>query len=410
MRSIILVGCGDHGRRILSPSLTRLEETGELEVVGLVDTQAAALRQLESTFPKARQFVRKTRQGLPELISELGTAAPVAILAHDHDWHARDAADLLQAGVSVVVEKPYAVSSDEVTVVKRMTRSYPERIVLAEYYAFMKAAPLFHAAGLLNGESFYYTRSGHLEGPQGNRLRPLAIPPLDSIGAIRLVYCDILEGEGETGRVDHRGRHFADSRAGIGMILDLGIHALAILTALRSRIGQFAADAVHSARAAQARQLVDHAARKFKVPSAYVPESYAETTLYSDRGVLAAVAVGKYILSDRNQRRLILVGDEGMGFLDMSSCAFSLAVGDGSLETICRSPKDASSKYVAVLRACLAILDNRSPFLFDPTESALRSNELCLRVLDLARIHGFASTGFETGSRPRDVFELGGTV
>ena len=215
---------------------------------------------------------------------------------------------------------------------------------------------------------------------------------------------DVLEGKGKTGRLDHRGRHYADTRVGIGVILDLGIHALAPLMSLESRIGRLRRESLVRLRTAICGRFLRSVQRRYKVPSPFVPETYAELLLQTTTGVRVLISLGKYLPKGENQRRLLLVGSEGVAILDMSSCTLSLGLRDQCPATILKSPKLKDSKYVAVLRCCLEYLQGRSPFKFDEFDICLRANELALHAYARSRCRGRARKKYATGSPPGAVF------
>lgn len=405
MDNLILVGVGDHYRANVGPSLVAMENNNEVKLIATVDLVPTT----DATTLMGRQVphvVRMPGESLPGCLSSYRQEDPVVLLAHSHDWHARDALALLTAGFRVIVEKPYAMTTGEILLLRDALHKSPERLALAEYYLMMKAAPLLHVAGLLRSTGFYLTEKGYLQrmADEGASLEAMA-GLLDRIGRPRFVYVDVLEGEGDTGRFEHRGRQFADMRVGIGVILDLAIHALAPLIALDGRLGTLPTTSNFVVKTGVCDTFLRFAGSTYRVPPEFVPETYAELAFTTSSGIPVFMAVGKYVLQNANQRRIVIVGDEGTALLDMSTCTLSLAVHDECPSILLSSPKRRDSKYRAVLRASLLKLQGVSPYNFDPSEVALHANELALRFYACAREESSTRRHYLPGASPGTILD-----
>ena len=99
---VALVGCGAVSKLYYAPALRELERSGQLEVAALFDPGPGSLSTLHTTFPGAvavRDFDELTRMSLD-----------LAIVASPPQFHGAQAIQLLQAGLSVLCEKPMALS------------------------------------------------------------------------------------------------------------------------------------------------------------------------------------------------------------------------------------------------------------------------------------------------------------
>lgn len=95
-----LVGCGAVSQLYYSPALKELENLGLVQVNRLFDPSEASLAGLKSTFPQAIPIAS---------ISDLSRdVVDLAILASPPQYHAQQAIQLLEAGLSVLCEKPMA--------------------------------------------------------------------------------------------------------------------------------------------------------------------------------------------------------------------------------------------------------------------------------------------------------------
>jgi predicted dehydrogenase len=100
-----LVGCGAVTKLYYTPALQQLTRLGEIQVVALFDPNAANIAPIQQAFPKAvtvREFDELTRLSLD-----------LAIVASPPPYHASQTIQLLQAGMTVLCEKPMALSVAE---------------------------------------------------------------------------------------------------------------------------------------------------------------------------------------------------------------------------------------------------------------------------------------------------------
>ncbi|MFQ4139747.1 Gfo/Idh/MocA family protein [Nodosilinea sp. PGN35] len=95
-----LVGCGAVSQLYYSPALKELENLGLVQVNRLFDPSEASLASLKSTFPRAISVscISNFSRDVVDLI----------ILASPPQYHAQQAIQLLEAGLSVLCEKPMA--------------------------------------------------------------------------------------------------------------------------------------------------------------------------------------------------------------------------------------------------------------------------------------------------------------
>jgi predicted dehydrogenase len=102
---VVLVGCGAVAREFYLPALRGLQRAGRIQVAGLVDPSADALRDLARAFPQARPAA-----GLESVAAPPGS---LAIVASPPRFHASQTIAALARGWHVLCEKPMAANSDE---------------------------------------------------------------------------------------------------------------------------------------------------------------------------------------------------------------------------------------------------------------------------------------------------------
>lgn len=400
---LILVGTGEYYSKILKPALYLLETRGHAQLVCTVDLQS---RKGDSAtdFSDMDHRIRNGGEKLSTLLKDFSHLDPVVILGHANDMHVADAEDLVRAGFRVLVEKPFALSEEELERMKKVVEEYPQRICLVEYYLTMKSAPLFALTGQLHTDSFFF-REGLLK-ENGSARKELASllgeqTIFHFLGQPRSVFVEILEGEGSVGRLDHRGKHLTDRALGGGMIHDLGIHALAPLFPLEGWIGKLEASSVN-VKTAHCREYLNMARELFSLEPEQVAESYALISLTTSRNVPVAVRVGKYTPQNRNQRGLSIVTERGTVFLDLSSPHISVRIGELSFQEIFTLPK-TEEKYYSVLRSCILELEGKSPYSFSINNSSIDAQELVLKSVAISQ--GGPIREYQSGIDPEKIFQ-----
>ncbi len=263
----------------------------------------------------------------------------------------------------------------------------------------MKSAPLFAFTGHLDQESFFFTKGLMVsEAHVGER----SMPRTDTIGEVKSVEVDVLEGEGLVGRLDHRGEHLISRNKGGGMIHDLGIHALSPLIPLQDTIGELLPSTIQ-VRTAHSKEYVKMAEELFSLQPHEVGESYAEIVLSTSKGIPVRIRVGKYVCHNENRRSLTIRGQDGSLILDLSDPRLSLKNSKGDLTHIYTLPK-TDDKYYAVLRASLLELTHQSPYSFSISNASLKAQLLVLHAVALVEDRGVESL-YDSGLNPEEIFQ-----
>lgn len=379
---LILVGTGDYYYKIIGPSLALLQKEGLIRILATVSTSG------KSKINNAIEHrIRKPNAKLSRLLADLKKYEPVVILAHTNELHASDARDLLMSGFTVFVEKPYAINQAQMREAQKMARAYPKKLVPLEYYLMMKAVPLLIICGKIKPQCFYFQKNSPLK--YYKNLYELANTPANIsgllntlIGKPRFVLVDILEGKEKVGRLDHRGDALSDASKGGGMIQDLGIHAVSPLFALEDYIGKIDESFKQGVvRTAKCQEYIQSIKSKYHLSNSKIAESYAEIKFSTSDNVPVVIAVGKYFPGNKNQRRIIIIGTKGKIYLDLSSCTLYLSRGEETEKPIMQQPKKTASKYYPVLLAALNMIEGKSPFAFNATDTALRAQQFILNAI-----------------------------
>jgi len=408
-KKVIIVGTGEHYKNILSPSLDIMKKEGLLELLSSVSKESPVDLKQTKSFRKVEHKIRKGSEKLSSLLSGFKNQNPVIILSHINELHTPDAYDLVKNDFRVMVEKPYCLNRSQFEVMQNLIDGHPDKIGLLEYYLMMKSIPLLILAGKVKKDSFYFKKEGLLKIHKGlysfvNNIDGLSGRIKELIGTPKFILVDVLEGEGNVGRLDHRGAFLCDRRKGGGMIQDLGIHALSPLFALEDYIGNIDESFKKGGvKIAKCKEYINMAKRKFKLPEKYIGETYAEIKFSTSKGVSIIVSVGKYVLNNKNQRRIVIVGSEGRVYLDLSSCILFLATRENSEIKILEIPKKPNSKYYPVLRATLELLERNNPFNFNAALLALRTQSFVLNILKKAYLKSNKIGIYKIGTLPQDI-------
>ena len=406
MENIIVVGTGDVFHRFIAPSLEILEFQRLLKVLATVDIkQRATLEYLQES---VKHKVRTSEESLSSLFDDLKENNPIVILSHDNDLHYEDTKNLISSGFRIMLEKPYVVNSSQFNSLKRLIEDNKEKVFLMEYYLMRKMLPLFLLSGMIKKDSFY------LEGEEVFRGKDFANGLKNYIGKLKEILGDpvslkikILEGRGDSGKLDLRGGHVFDSRRGGGMIQDMGIHALIPLFGLENYIGtvdkSFANGEV---RVAACGEFMEVAKKKYNLPERFIGETYAEIDLTTGKGVPVNISVGKYIADRPSQKNLILRGTKGKIDLDMYGNFMHIYEGDKIIERIeLVNPK--RSRYYPVIKTGLEHFNNKSPFFVNMSDIQMNSQEMALNIIDKSREGRESNTikSYDLGEHAYNVFE-----
>lgn len=351
---------------------------------------------------------RSTNQTLPELLKDFSSRKTIVLLGHRNDLHYTDGIDLVRAGFKVLVEKPYCLTATELASWQAVLLQRTTSVVFLEYYLMMKSVPLLLAFNLVKPASFYCAAPSLVKGQVGELTSEELLRLTEAgkaIGQPQRVEVEVLEGEGAVGSLEHRGAHLSSVAAGGGMILDLGIHAVAPLFALQSFLGKLPTDfKSEEVKVARCREHLALAREKFALPDANIAETYAEISATTDRGIPVKIAVGKYVLPNQNRRQITIWGASGILKMDLSDCSLSLIDSKGKKETLGSIPKKPASKYYPVMRAGLEIIAGENPFTFSANEAALAAQTWALAAREVGQKQLSASPLYAQGSDPATIF------
>jgi predicted dehydrogenase len=387
---LILVGAGEYYQKILIPALKLLKEKGLAYPLLTIDIQARKDAG-DFFFGSLEHRIRKPGESLSQMLQDLAPLKPVVILGHANQMHVSDTEDLAGAGFTVLLEKPFALSVEELSRLRRVVESARGKTGMVEYYLTMKSAPLFALTGQLDAKSFFFAE-GLMQSSKN-------LPPLGVLGEIRSVVVEVLEGEGQVGRLDHRGAHLVAKKLGGGMIQDLGIHAFAPLVPLESWIGELQSATI-TTKTGKCQQYLEMAKKNFNLDPAEVAESYAEISLSTSKRVPVIIRIGKYS-PNKNRKVLKVIGERGEIELDLVNPRVSVTTGESKYPDIFTLPH-TKEKYYPVLRSSLLELAGRSPYTFSISGAALKAQELVLSALKASE--GSAEHVYEAGAEPEEIF------
>ncbi|GIU68459.1 MAG: hypothetical protein KatS3mg093_346 [Candidatus Parcubacteria bacterium] len=400
MENIAVVGTGDVFHRFLAPSLEILEFQQLVKVLVTIDIKQR--KPLEYLSEKIEHRVRTSDEGLGFLLNDMKDKKPIVILAHDNDLHYEDTKDLVENGFSVMLEKPYVINKNQLNSLKKLISENPNKIFLMEYYLMRKMAPLFLLSGIINKDSFYIgTEEVFREREPKNNLSSYIGKLEEILGDPVSVKIKILESEGDSGKLDHRGAHVFDIRRGGGMIQDMGIHAFIPLFVLENYLGKIDKSFNKGkVRVAVCKEFYDLAKEKYNIPEKYIGETYAEISLTTEKNIPVNIVVGKYSAYTQTQKNLIISGTKGKIDLNMHDNFMHIYQGYKIIERIeLVNPK--RSRYYPIIRTGLEYFKGKNPFCIDILQPPLNAQEFALHVIERVRENPKI---YETGENHNNIF------
>jgi len=380
--NIVVVGTGDYYVRVLSCVLSQLEEENFANVVATVDITE---RRRSEYLTDVEHRIRTGGQRLSSLLSDFSEFNPIVFLGHANPFHTPDAIDLVKNGYRVIIQKPYCIDQIQFSDLLSEVQNNASAICMLESCQTWNAVLLAFLAGKIKECVFGLTRDfGHLccdthKNPLWfwGRIEELIGPP-------RYIQSNILEGSAEFGRLDHRGSHLIDLQEGGGMIQDLGLHAIAPLLTLEGYLGQITDSNFNgTVRIARCQEYLDMVRNHFQIPKEQIGETYAEIQFATQIGIPITVLVGKYVLG-RNERNIVVVGDQGVLNFDMSHMTASLFTNYTSTQHVLRL-QDLPPVQYPTIKDAINELSGNSVLTFDVSANNLRAQEFILNILKSIR-------------------------
>ena len=131
-----LVGCGAVSKLYYTPALQKLESQKQLQVAALFDPNPANLTEIHKVFPAAVPVGEF--DGIKDLELDL------AIIASPPQYHARQTIQLLQSGLSVLCEKPMALSVAEGEAMASAAADAQRLLAIGLFRRFLPATRTIH--------------------------------------------------------------------------------------------------------------------------------------------------------------------------------------------------------------------------------------------------------------------------
>lgn len=133
---LVLVGCGAVSELYHAPALAEAQAKGVVRVAGLVDPRPDRLGALGACFPGAAQFTN---------LIDLPSGMEAAIVASPVQFHAAQAADLLDRGCAVLCEKPLCRNTDEAATLEATVKRSGRPLLTGLFRRFFPAAEQLRA-------------------------------------------------------------------------------------------------------------------------------------------------------------------------------------------------------------------------------------------------------------------------
>ena len=134
--SVGLAGCGAVAKLYYTPALQELERLGEVQVVALFDPNVANIAPIQRAFRKAVT--------VPEFDELARLALDLVIVASPPPYHASQTIELLQAGMTVLCEKPMALSVAEGEAMITAASDARQHLAVGLIRRFLPATQMIH--------------------------------------------------------------------------------------------------------------------------------------------------------------------------------------------------------------------------------------------------------------------------
>jgi len=160
-KKIVLIGCGAVSQLYYSPALKELEKLKIVTVAALFDPNPENVRLVQQVFPEAKALA-----GLDDTSSQ---NFDLAIIASPPQYHAGQTIRLLQAGLSVLCEKPMAATVAEAEEMIKAAEIAPGLLAIGLFRRFFPATQTIHKILSLNMlgniKSFSFSEGGYFQWP-----------------------------------------------------------------------------------------------------------------------------------------------------------------------------------------------------------------------------------------------------
>ena len=158
---IVLVGCGAVSQLYYSPALKELEKLKILSVNALFDPNPENILLIQKVFPGAKALA-----GLDDISSK---DFDFAIIASPPQYHAVQAIQLLQSGLSVLCEKPMAASVVEAEEMMTVAEKSSGLLAVGLFRRFFPATQMIRkilSSNMLGDiKSFSFSEGGYFQWP-----------------------------------------------------------------------------------------------------------------------------------------------------------------------------------------------------------------------------------------------------
>lgn len=204
MTYLTVIGIGDVVRNRYISALKTEIIRNDLRITNLIDIKPKSEILSDS---KQKLLSKSCFYQLPDtnpetllsLLEEKGLSDQPVLIATPTKFHVPYATKLLQAGISVAIEKPYAVNFKDINIFDTFVcKNGLRNVFLFSYYLLEKGLPLF---AISKGKEIHPAYLPYLTPSVGiNQLAQIRA----ALGEIKNIYGVLLEGIGSSGSLQHR--------------------------------------------------------------------------------------------------------------------------------------------------------------------------------------------------------------
>lgn len=267
-------------------------------------------------------------------------------------YHAHNLCLAIDSGKNIYVEKPFAISLEDIRKVEgALGRNLTNFAYFAEYYRDEKGLGIRALTDEIQAGDWY---EKFIE-PGVDSSMSLA---LDSMGKILKIDGVCLEGQGKKAGIGHRP-WVGDKDQG-GQLLDMSTHLLSDLYLLKDRLGDISLARCVTGVCKEAKEEYESKFRR------EIAETYAELALTSSSGCNINFKLGKY--TGVAQRWLHIRGENGYVFVDFETQQMDVKTPACNR----RVRVNSDPKYSIIMQDFKRRLGNSGDYMFDNSKETLK--------------------------------------
>jgi predicted dehydrogenase len=312
MTHITIIGAGDVVQNRYLAAAAAVDQECDFKISDIVDVRPPSVLSTEfhskgiNTLVRFHQMMDKSPDSLIRLLDQEGLSSSPTIIATPSLFHIPYGLALLERGMTVCIEKPFAACQSQVAQFdKVIEKRGTDRLFLLGYYAIEKGLAAF-ALG----------NSGNVPRAYLDLLEPSIEPQFvteirASLGQVKQIRGVLLEGAGTAGSLDHRSWVLTHSSG--GNTVETFYHLVCMVLPF---LGDKSRVKIADVQLSRHRLTAQRFHEDFGEQAA---ETFTAAKLYADKSIEARLVCAKYVPESLHQRWMEIEFENGRAFADFES-------------------------------------------------------------------------------------------